>query len=181
MSLIIGLTGRAKSGKTITANAMADCAAEQGHRVEIYEYSNYILDDMKDRDLVPKDITRETVDVRLLVDHGTSMREKSTGFWTNRILADIFGLGDHVAIIPNVRFQDEALAIRRNSGVIVRVRSLVDEGIDWISPDRDPNHASEVDNLRIKADFFLQTLRGQEELMRAQARTLFRYLLKGKA
>ena len=177
MALIIGLTGRAKSGKTTTAEAMQKYAAGHNVTCEVYEFSHYILQDLKDENKVPQDATRDTVDVKLLVEWGSKRRKENKNYWTHRILEGVLRDGCDVAIIPNVRFRDEAAIIKANDGYIVRVRTLVEEGVDWISPDRDPNHPSETESASIKADFFIQTLRGQETLLRSQAKEIFKYIL----
>ena len=184
--ILLGLTGRARSGKGVVARAIQDdCKGRLD--CKIYEISDYVLADMNRLGKLPGK-TRSMLDkedLSLLVQHGHWMRSRDEFYWLDYVTEDIDKDKPDVAILPNIRFRNEAEFIwssyqsipRWESGKIIRVRSLLRDGLDYISPDRDPNDSMEYENLSIDADYFLSVKRGQTTLLKKQAVTLFDYII----
>lgn len=183
MTKVIGLVGRARSGKSTTAKSMQSEALSKGLKADIFEMSSYVVADLNTdlpKDLViPVSYTRENIDPKELVKRGMSRRAEDPYYWVNLLNNDIRERRPDIAIIPNIRFLNEANFVRLFDGKLIRVLSLLRDGVEFISPDRDPNHQSETEHLKIEADFVLTNMRGKEKLLDLQARTLLRYILEG--
>jgi hypothetical protein len=177
--ILIGLTGRARSGKSSAARGIMKAAEKNGLNAKIFELSDYVLADLKNDGLIPKSATREDLkdNVSLLVQRGMSRREENEDYWIDLLRSDLQTYKPDVAIIPNVRFQNEAFSIKAGFGYIVRVTALVKDGVSFISPDRDPNHVSEISTRDIEADYFLTAKKGHTKLLEKQAEALLNYLL----
>jgi hypothetical protein len=183
--ILLGITGRAKSGKSMVALGILKAAEAKGLTAKIFELSDYVLADLKSDGLVPKSATREDLkdNVSLLVERGMSRRAENVDHWVELLEEDLENTFWDVAIIPNVRFPNEATFIQEQycvgpagTSAIVRVTALVKDGISYISQDRDPNHISETGTHDIEADYFLTVKKGQTKLLEAQAGALLNYL-----
>ena len=186
MSIIVGITGRARAGKNTAATGIMQSCASHGLYARVYEISNYVLLEAIDRGILPEDSRRDFIGeegIKKLVDLGLRIRETGPYYWINKLMKDVSRDNPEVAILPNIRFLNEAEAIRvaGNPGKIIRVKTLVRDGVEYISPDRDPNDLMETENYLIEADYFLTVKRGpwQAELMKYQASALFDHILKG--
>ena len=178
--ILIGLTGRARAGKSIVSKAIQeDCRGRCDCKV--YEISSYVLSDLQRFGYLPGK-TREMLDkedLSTLVEHGHAMRAIDPCYWLDYVFRDVEKDKPDVAILPNIRFLNEAYFVQESyDGKIIRVRSLVKDGLDYISPDRDPNDPMETEGLSIEADYFLTVKRGQTKLLKKQAITLFDYILR---
>ena len=177
--LLIGLTGRARSGKSSAARGLLRAAEAKGLTAKIFELSDYVLADLKADGLVPKSYMREDLkdDVGLLVQRGMSRRAEYEDYWVDLLRSDLLTQKPDVSIIPNVRFLNEAEFIDNLRGSIIRVKAVVRDGVEYISQDRDANHVSEISTYQIEADYFLTVKKGQTKLLEAQAGSLLNYLL----
>jgi len=178
----LGITGRARGGKSTVASAIVKEANKKGLTAEIFELSAYVLKDAISQGLIPTGKSREDLtpkEVEQLVVVGTQRREEHPDYWIRMMKRDVRERKADVAIIPNVRYLNEAQAVRDLGGNIVRVQAYVADNVEWVSRDRDPNHSSEIENYQIQADYFLVTRRGQSYLLGRQAATLFNYLIEG--
>jgi len=178
--ILLGLTGRARSGKGVVSEAIkADCAGRCD--CKIYEISDYVLAEIQILGKLPGKtrsmLTKE--DLSLLVAHGHERRKEYEDYWLDLVLESMVKDKPDVAILPNIRFNNEAFFVRYGfpeRGKVIRVRSVIQDGLDYISPDRDPNDPMEYENLSIEADYFLTVKRGQTALLKKQAITLFDYI-----
>ena len=182
--MIIGITGRARSGKSTVAKAILASAKEAGLSAKIYELSDYVLQDLKDSEDIPSTATREDLkeNVSLLVKRGMERRKEDEDYWVKKLQEDYDKNTPDIAIVPNIRFHNEAYFVKNSScfvvGCIIRVSALVKDHVEFISPDRDPNHESEITTYDIDADYFLTTKKGESKLLSIQATSLFNYLEK---
>lgn len=182
MSVILGITGRARSGKNCVASGIEEAAKRLGIDYKVYEISEYVLKSLQyEGQLVGK--TRESLtseDIELMVNHGNFHRGKDPWHWVDRVFTDISYDNPEVAILPNIRFKNESAAVRAYGlpGRIIRVKSLIRDGIEWISTDRDPNNQMEIENYQIDADYFLMAKKGHTKLLQMEAATLFEYIYK---
>lgn len=176
--LIIGITARGQAGKSTVAKAIAKEAAAKGLNVEIFELSNYVLQEAIGMNTIPPKERSELnpAEVQELVRLGMQRREENPRHWIDLLLKDIQTKKPDVGLIPNLRFLNEAELVRKMDGKIIRVKSYVHDGVEYISPDRDANHISETQQYSINADYFLTTMRGESLLLGRQAATLFGYI-----
>jgi hypothetical protein len=87
-------------------------------------------------------------DAPLLQDVGLSYRERDPDVWVracfDAIAAwDADASGPQVAVIPDVRFPNEAEAVLRQGGHLVRVRRWIG-GVPYVATDRPADHPSEL-------------------------------------
>jgi hypothetical protein len=182
--IILGICGRAKHGKNVTATAIRKKAVEFGfnhEQIKEYEISNYVLADLQRHGTLVgrtrSGLARE--ELKKLVDHGLKLRKQDPHFWLDLVFEDMQKDNPLMALVPNIRFLNEAEAIRNvgTPGRIVRVKTLIRDGVEYISEDRNPNDDMETENYRIEADYFLTVKRGQTKLLQKQAAAIFDYIL----
>lgn len=153
MSLIIGLSGKIGAGKTTLARAFAARApgrlvysfAEPLKRVVASLYGATAEQLFGGEKNSPSPYPGWTW--RQIVQHvGMMHRDVDPLVWIRRTFGAIAAFGDHVAIIDDVRFVNEADAIRSRGGVVVRLdrvgvvdqhvseTDLDDYAFDWTLP-----------------------------------------------
>ena len=125
-----------------------------------------------------KDLTE--VGLKTMVCYGLNQRDRNPSYWINKVLEDLEKEQPQVALLPNIRFRNEGNAVKNigTPGYLIRVTSLVRDGVEYISTDRDPNDLMETEQQSIDADFFISTTRGRTKLLKLQAQALFEYILK---
>lgn len=178
--LVLGIVGRANAGKSTVSKAILKEATAKGLSAEVFELSNYVLKEATGLAILPPKSRAELVpsEIEELVKLGAQRREENPTHWIELLLQDIESKKPDVAICPSIRFLNEAVAIRELGGKIIRIKSYVVDGVEWIARDRDANHPSEVEHHSIQADYFLTAMRGESFLLGKQAATLFNYLLE---
>lgn len=177
--MLIGIIGRANSGKSTLANTIQAYAADQGYSARIYEVSHLILQYCQKAGLIEKWKSRadcSTIDVQTLITVGHEKRIENQNYWLDDIADRIRLDGADVAIIPNVRADNEGDYVRSKGGVILRVVSTNPDGTSFITMDRDPNNRFETISETIIPDYEIKTPRGAETLAKNYAKSLFDYL-----
>src|SRR5882762_10275129 len=178
---VFGVVGRARSGKTTAVKAILKEAKKHELHAEVFEFGSYVLKEAIKVGKIP-DKDREQLtpeEIEQLVILGSKRREERPDYWIHLLQKDIVSKNPDIALVPGVRFLNEAQAVRDLGGKIIRVVSYIVDGIEFISPDRNANHPSETEHYSIQADFFLTTRRGESNLLSRQAATLFSYLIEG--
>lgn len=165
--------------------AVKTLAEAEGKKVNVYDVGAMILVEAKTSEDLPanlrlpsslkrEDMTKDQLQV--LIDIGKLRREQDHNYWLNRICIQAANDNPDVALCPNIRLPQEAEAIRRSGGFIVRYNRLNANGSPFISPDRDPNDITETAMNFWPADFYITTIADQAEWGRMQARNLYFYL-----
>lgn len=176
--MIVGLVGRARSGKSTVGDAMLVRARERDIKASIYDIGEVVKQYCVQEGLLP-DVPRETMTAEqldILVKIGKLKREQRPDFWITN-LADAHRRDpDSLIIVPNIRYMNEYKMVRQYLGYTIRVLALNRNGSPHISRDRDPNHASETELLNVPADFHLTAYHGESRLLKEMATTLFDYL-----
>lgn len=146
--MIIGISGKMGTGKT----TLADHLAKQldGHRasfadalrLEVGDYFGVPLEAMTNRyakelTLVPVGYQYKSIRA-LLQWWGSLRREADKDYWANKLISSIGW--DEVVIIDDVRYQNEADAILRAGGSLVRLQPYP----GWVSGEGG-DHLSETD------------------------------------
>jgi len=177
--LLLGLLGRANHGKSTVADAIISHAI--GYHTKVLDYDiggmilryaieNRFLSNKKRAELTPAEI-------QVLVDVGKELREtRGEHFWIEQVFELIDRDKPEVAIIPNVRYLNEAQWVKRRGGTLIRVQKLNANGSEFISTSRDPNHVSETELWNCNADYHLIAKDGESAWLSEQAITLFEYL-----
>lgn len=103
---------------------------------------------------VSPDTCIEFGDYTLLQWWGTQFRRwQDDDYWVKRTVNDIAKSGFAPTVICDMRFPNEANAVKMLNGATVRLQRIMPNGKQFISPDRDPNHASEIGLLDYPFDY----------------------------
>lgn len=168
--MIIGLTGQKQAGKTTVSKYLRDyygftqlnfkdeLIAELKERFpellrtileQRSEYDNYQTIDQLF-------VTKPPLIRALMQNYGTEVRRKDYDkYWVKRWLDSFKNLSTKRVVTDDVRFLNEAEAIKDNGGVIIRVVRL--------DLDDDDQHSSETENIMIKEDFTLYSRTGEQK------------------
>jgi hypothetical protein len=71
-------------------------------------------------------------------------RSKDPQTWINSLYWNMYNKRPQIAVIPDVRFPNEAQFVKDMGGVIINVSRFNSDGSPFVATDRDPNHPSEV-------------------------------------
>lgn len=137
--LLIGLGHRARHGKDFTARAMIYRAVSQ-YGLDARQYG--FADALKAHCRVAFGMRRKDGPLLQLV--GTDLyRRQQPNIWVDVLMAQLEEQKPAIAIIVDLRFPNEAEAIKARGGYVIKVERLRDDGSLWLCDDRDPHHASE--------------------------------------
>ena len=174
--MIIGILGRARSGKSTVASNLVRLATTMNHlQASQYDIGQEVLDfcissgrlhPKKREELLPHEL-------HTLVLVGKQKREEEPDFWLDKIGRRMCHEAPDVAVIPNVRYTNEADFVRQHGGYLIRVVALNPNGSEYISPDRDANHESETELLGVRTDFTLTAYKGEPDLLADYAFAVF--------
>jgi hypothetical protein len=176
--MLIGLVGRARSGKSTVVSSMVERAQEKSLKPWVYDIGGFVRSYCVSQNLLPN-IPRESMtdtQLGILVRVGKEQRDADPDIWIYELERYYRKYPESVVLIPNVRYNNELSLVRRNGGHVVRVTALNPNGSVYISRDRDPNHVSETELLDARADYSIVARKGESFLLREYARTLFDYL-----
>lgn len=178
MTLIIGMSGRARHGKTNTGEAIRDYAIEQGQDARIYDLGDLIRRYAIANNLLPpiERAAMSRLQLEVMINVGKEKRAVDINFWIHQMIAQIALDNPDVALLPNLRYQNEADAVRNAGGYVIRLTRLNQDGSMFISEDRPPNDVSETNLEFWPADFYIVTKDGHLALTCEQAITLYAYL-----
>lgn len=137
-TVIVSLSHKARQGKDVVAAKLNQKLTAMGWRVQTYRFA----DPLKAFCRVAANMT--TKDAPLLQWVGTDlMRARDPQVWLRSTYFAIAEERSDVALITDCRFPNEAELVRAAGGLLVRVRRI-DNGVQFIAPDRDANHPSET-------------------------------------
>lgn len=136
--IIIGISGKKRSGKTLMAEHIKSFYPKRCHIVAF-------ADALKDEVCVSLNITREYMeknkeDLRLILQGWGGYKRKHCGldYWILRCFDTIYKLPqDSIVIIPDVRHTNEAREVLHINGLLFRVERT--------ECDIDDQHASEIE------------------------------------
>ena len=200
MTLIIGYSGRARSGKSESCEAIRNFTCQEywnsarrstscdsyalsvpiqrRRTAVVYDIGNLIrlwcIKNGRLPQIERRDMTREQL--QILIDVGKERRADDPNFWLDLMFTSIAFDAPDVALIPNLRYENEAAAVKAQNGFVVRMTRLNANGSEYISPDRDPNDISETSLQFWPADFYFTVKDGHVDLVRKQAVALYLYL-----
>ena len=160
--MIIGILGRARSGKSTVASALVRLTTTLYYlQASQYDIGQEVLDFCISSGRLPPKKREELLphELHTLVLVGKQKREEEPDFWLDKI--------------PNVRYTNEADFVRQHSGYLIRVVALNPNGSEYISPDRDANHESETELLGVRTDFTLTAYKGEPDILADYAFAVF--------
>lgn len=128
-------------------------------------------------DITPVPMAKFGKHPKLLQWWGTEFRRTYFGqdYWIKKCFAGIPTNLD-VAMITDVRFTDEADAVKRRGGYTINVQRLREDGTQYFSDDRPVDHPSETQLDGYNWDFYLKIPHGHAALTGELAITLAEYL-----
>ena len=114
---------------------------------------------------------------KLLQWWGTEYRRQYFGqdYWIKKLFATIPS-NLHIALISDMRFLDEAAAIKERGGYTVNVQRLNADGTQYYASDRPKDHRSETELDGYDYDYFIKSKEGSQALTGEYAITLAEYL-----
>jgi dephospho-CoA kinase len=174
--MIIGISGKAGSGKDTVAQMLFEKIA--GGKI-----ITHFADNLKNiiskllrvsyQDLMNPEFKKKTVDLfpqytyrTLMQAIGTKFREIDKDFWV-KLMMETFKYSDnYTIIIPDVRYKNEAEAIKNKGGVLIRINRDIPEINDHSSEtdldnykfDYIINNTGTLDDLETKVDTFLKSI-----------------------
>jgi hypothetical protein len=170
--MIIGLTGKARSGKSTCANHLVE-----GHGFVRINFKDALVNEMKEnlKDTLEKmcqelgEFKGEPWTIERLFDekppimralmqnYGTDIRRKDKdSYWTdrwNKAVAEAIEAGDDI-VVDDVRFKNEADAVKLQGGNLVRVIRKGSEPTD------NPTHISETEMDEIEVTHNISCITG---------------------
>jgi hypothetical protein len=155
--LIIGLGHKAKQGKDYVSKYMQESLPSL---VQTYSFARELklyCKEHHDELLARWQLANQTKQVpacksdpiygytRILQWYGTDVARKANpNVWvealSSRVAADL----PEIAVITDVRFQNEAAYVKENGGYLIEVIRRLPDGSQYLDQDRDPNHPSET-------------------------------------
>lgn len=176
--ILLGFSGKAKSGKSTAARAIIDHIDPHDLTAKVYDIGQMVLGYCIANKILPtkrrEDLTTE--ELATLVRVGYEQRQLDPYFWINKIKSRVFLENPDVAIIPNIRYLNEAEWVRENGGQIIRLLRFVKGRQEYQSPDRPANHPSETELDNYDADFYIASRSGEAGIVGEQAITVFEYV-----
>ena|SRR3990167_6144800 len=167
---IIGIGHKARHGKDTTANAILE-------KLERSTKKYSFADDLK---AFARVLGMRSKDGPLLQALGTNVfRRLNDSIWVECLYAKLLEEQPTTAIIPDVRFPNEARFIKDLGGIMVRVDRYNPDDTLFISPDRPADHPSETALDGYKDwDFILTARDGRVDLLTAAAYQLVEQFLR---
>lgn len=179
--LLIGLGHRARQGKDTVANYMK----LQDNRVKIYS----LAEELKkycalNHDALIVQWRREHPNTQpafkedpiygwtsILQWYGTDVaRRHDPGTWIKILDSRFRSEKPQFAVVTDIRYPNEAEYIKQNGGYMVNVIRQNNDGSQFISNDRDPNHPSEVSLNEYEGyDFIIEALDGDLKTLKRKS------------
>lgn len=181
MTLIIGIGNKAQNGKDSAGEAVVDYYDQKnalqykhslppsGPTVKLHKFAAALYD------IARKEYGMTVKDAPLLQRIGQERRQENLNYWVDKMFASIQPTTD-IAVITDVRYLNEAAAIKAKGGYLVNVTRLNPDGTQYITNDRPADHPSETELDGYNWDFHLINSHGHRALLAQQAITLVEYL-----
>lgn len=165
---IIGFMGMAGVGKTTAARALQ--AAAKTSLPIVYSFAGPLKEAVKRLCLFSDEQVYGDLDAKSLIDPrwgfsprqalqiiGTDCVRKMLceDFWARRMRLSVEASLDHVIIIDDVRFEDEAAFIKEKGGIVVMIKRPGGPTLPWHASENPPEHMSNIliTNNQSKEDF----------------------------
>lgn len=172
---VIGLGNKARHGKNYLAERMAiEAAAKYNTLATLYGFG----DALKATARVMFGMRKK--DAPLLQTLGTNVyRHVNPDIWVEVLKATIEEQQPKLAIIYDVRFPNEAQAIKDMGGILVRVSRFNQDGSPFVAPDRPADHPSEIalDDYN-RWDFEVKATSGQLDYLNTVAKNILFTVLR---
>jgi hypothetical protein len=132
---VIGIGHKARHGKDTFARALIEARPDLVQRFAF-------ADALKALARVRHGMTRK--DAPLLQRLGLEAREHDVEVWLRAVYWAIEDARPAIAVITDVRFENEAEFVRGMGGTLVRVSRVSEDGVPYVDPSRPATHVSET-------------------------------------
>lgn len=135
MTFLIGISGKARSGKNYLANELRSILAGS----EIYSLANAMKCYCRVLGLMT------VKDGSVLQTVGTDVyRKKDASFWVRMLQYQIEEEKPNIAIIPDIRFPNEKEWVESSGGIVIRTIRINEDDSMYYTDDRPRDHLSEI-------------------------------------
>jgi hypothetical protein len=114
-------------------------------------------------------------DAPLLQRIGSERRGENPNYWIDRVFEQIDSVKPEVAVITDLRYKNEAWAIKERGGVTIQVSRLNEDGSPFVATDRPADHPSEIDLDGYRFDHYIQAYTGESALVAQLGITIAEY------
>jgi hypothetical protein len=175
--LLLAFGSKARQGKDTAGQSVFDyykkkqeLALRHGLRVipsvGIYRFAEALYEEAR------RDYHMTEKDAPLLQRIGSERRAQDPEYWVKKVFEKIAYDKPHIAVITDCRYQNEAWAVKKFGGYIVKVERLNEDGTPYFATDRPANHQSEIDLDNYNFDYYIKAKTGQVAWVEQQAITL---------
>jgi hypothetical protein len=172
--ILIGLGNKARQGKDYVANYMIEGLPD----LKRYAFADELKRHCKEHhDEISRHFFRATQRhpmrnpllwkedpiygcVTLLQWYGTYARETDPDVWVKKVADKMQAEKPAAALITDVRFPNEAKFVKQNGGYMIQILRIKDDGLQYLDPNRDPNHPSEIALDNYDYDYYLRVKDG---------------------
>jgi hypothetical protein len=175
--LLLAFGHKARQGKDTAGQGVFDYYERKMHlalrhglrvvpSVGIYRFAEALYEEAR------RDYGMTEKDAPLLQRIGSERRAQDPEYWVKKVFEKIEYDMPHIAIITDLRYQNEASAVKTNKGYTIKVERLHEDGTKYFADDRPANHQSEIDLDNYNFDYYIKAKTGQVAWVEQQAITL---------
>jgi hypothetical protein len=181
MTLVLGVGNKARHGKDTVAEALVDHYTHQQNAflkhlgstlnvptVKQFRFAEALYDECR------KLHGMKEKDAPLLQKVGAARRAENPNYWIDKVFSQMGNVD--IAVISDVRYLNEAAAVKKIGGYLLNVTRLNPDGTIYIADDRPANHPSEIELDGYAWDFYIKAYSGEAALVADQAITIVEYL-----
>lgn len=107
---------------------------------------------------------------------GTNYRRtQDPDYWVKKWKEQVRNF-DGIVVVSDLRFINEAKAIKSLGGYTVKIQRLNPDGSCYFDPDRDPGHLSEIELDEWNWDFLISAKSGQTDWLKKQVESLLEFV-----
>lgn len=140
MTLIVGIGHKARNGKDTAAEALLKYYDKTSFTCSQFRFAEALYEECR----TIHGMTEK--DAPLLQKVGAARRAENPNYWIDKVFDQIAQKPAlDVALITDVRYQNEAKHIRDRGGRLINVVRLTANGSRYIADDRPANHPSEIE------------------------------------
>jgi hypothetical protein len=174
--ILIGLGHKARHGKDSAGEAILDYYSVGGaHRDYIPKTRHYKFAAALYRECHELYGMKEK-DPLLLQKIGQERRKDNPNYWVDKVFENVDRDCPDIAVITDVRYQNEAEEIKRRGGYLILVSRLNENGTPFVADDRPADHISETNLDGYNWDFRIITKTGEAALVGEMAITIMEHL-----
>jgi len=163
--LLLAFGNKARNGKDTAAEAICDYytrqyalkarvygAASGASAAKIFRFAEALYEECRTM------YGMKEKDAPLLQRIGQARRDEDPLYWVKICYSKILSSSvarNGIAIIPDLRYKNEAEFLKSKGGILINVKRLNEDGTQYIADDRDPSHPSEIELDGYNWDYYI--------------------------